>query len=370
MKLQISLKMAAIGLLIHAQTAFSAGVEASANRPVVSIQGNMFLVDGVPTYQGRFWQGNKIEGLLLNARLVQGVFDDENPETRKLFRYPDTGKWDADRNTNEFVAAMPVWHSYGLNSFTVNLQGGSPTGYGNKNWKNSAFTETGELKSAYFDRLSRILDQAEALQMIPIVGLFYFGQDQNLRDEAAVIAAVERTTQWILDKGYRNVLIEINNESNIRAYDHEILKPARVHELINRVKGMRSNGYRLLVSTSFGGRYIPDAHIVEVADFVLIHGNGVKDPAFIKEMVAKTKALPTYRGQPIVFNEDDHYDYDNEANNFKFAIESYAGWGYFDFRRKNESDIRIGYQSVPVDWGINHDRKRAFFNYVKEISGF
>ncbi len=344
-------------------------LEAAAERPVVSIEGNMFLINGSPTYPGRYWRGNKVEGLLLNARLVQGVFDDENPETRELFRYPDTGRWDADRNTNEFVAAMPLWMTHGLNSFTVNLQGGSPTGYGNKNWKNTAYTESGELKSAYFARLKRILDQAERLKMVPIVGLFYFGQDQNLADEAAVINAVDNATEWILEQGYRNVLIEINNESNIRAYDHEILKPARVHELINRVKRKVHNGYRLLVSTSFGGRYIPDTHIAAVSDFILIHGNGVKDPNYIKEMVARTKELPGYWGQPIVFNEDDHYDYDQDANNFKYAIESYASWGYFDFRRKGETDIRIGYQSVPVDWGINHTRKRAFFNYVKEISG-
>ena len=338
-------------------------------RPVVSIEGNMFLIDDVPTYPGRYWNGNKVEGLLLNSRMVQGVFDDENPETRKLFKYPDTGVWDADRNTNEFVAAMPLWNSYGLNSFTINLQGGSPTGYGNKDWKNTAFTETGELKPAYMDRLSRILDKAEELDMIPIVGYFYFGQDQNLKDEKAIVNAVDNVTEWMLDKGYRNVLIEINNESNIRAYDHEILKPGRVHELINRVKATKKNGVSLLTSTSFGGRYIPDDHVIAVSDYILIHGNGVKEPDFIKEMVKQTKSRPSYRGQPIVFNEDDHYDYDYNANNFKYAIESYASWGFFDFRRKDESDIKIGYQSVPVDWGINHDRKREFFDYVNEISG-
>lgn len=342
----------------------------SNHRPVVSIKGNMFLIDGEPTYKGRYWNGNKIEGLLLNSRMVQGVFDDENPETRELFRYPDTGEWDPDRNTDEFVAAMPVWNSYGLNSFTLNMQGGSPTGYGNKNWKNTAFTETGKLKRAYLNRLTRILDKAEELNMVVILGYFYFGQDQNLKDEAAIIHAVDNMTNWLLNKGYRNVLVEINNESNVRAYDHEILKPARVHELINQVKAKHRNGYRLLVTTSFGGGYIPDENIVEVSDYILIHGNGVSDPNYIKEMVTKTKNLSTYKGQPIVFNEDDHYEYDKDANNYKYAIESYASWGFFDFRRKDESDISIGYQSVPVDWGINHQRKQEFFDYTKEISGY
>ncbi len=342
----------------------------SRSRPTVSIDGDRFLVDGKPTYPGRYWRGNKVEGLLLNARLVQGVFDDENPETRRFFHYPDTGVWDPDRNTNEFVKAMSVWHEYGLNAFTINMQGGSPTGYGNKTWKNTGFTAAGDLKQTYLDRLKRILDRAEELKMIVILGYFYFGQDQNVADEAAVIRAVDKLTLWLLENGYGNVLVEINNECDVRSYDHDILKPNRVHELIRRVKQTTRDGRRLLVSTSFKGRAIPTENVVREADFILLHGNGVKEPPFIKEMVKRTKEVPGYRGQPIVFNEDDHYDYDQDANNFKFAIESYASWGYFDFRRGNEKDIRIGYQSVPVDWGVNHERKRDFFEYVKEISGY
>jgi hypothetical protein len=29
----------------------------------------------------------------------------------------------------------------------------------------------------------------------------------------------------------------------------------------------------------------------------------------------------------------------------------------------------MGFQSVPVDWGINSERKKGFFNLVKEITG-
>ena len=59
--------------------------------------------------------------------MVQGVFDDLNPATRPMFAYPD-GPFDAERNTAEFVAAMPSWRSAGLLAFTVNFQGGSPQG--------------------------------------------------------------------------------------------------------------------------------------------------------------------------------------------------------------------------------------------------
>jgi hypothetical protein len=47
----------------------------------VQIRGEQFFVNGQPTYAGQSWDGHRIEGLLLNARLVQGIFDGLNPET-------------------------------------------------------------------------------------------------------------------------------------------------------------------------------------------------------------------------------------------------------------------------------------------------
>ena len=34
----------------------------------------MFFINGWPTHEGRAWQGQKIEGLLMNSRLVRGIF--------------------------------------------------------------------------------------------------------------------------------------------------------------------------------------------------------------------------------------------------------------------------------------------------------
>ena len=77
-------------------------------RTEVTIVGEEFHLNGRPTYEGRVWEGHRLQGLLLNARLVQGIFDDRNPETVGHWAYPDTGRWDAERNTREFLAAMPA----------------------------------------------------------------------------------------------------------------------------------------------------------------------------------------------------------------------------------------------------------------------
>jgi len=146
-------------------------------------------------------------------------------------------------------------------------------------------------------RVERILDEADRLGMAVILGLFYFGQDERLRDEPAIARAVDNAVAWVLGKGYRNVLIEINNECNVR-YDHAILQPARVHELITRAKGITRGGRRLLVSTSYGGGTLPGPEVLAASDFVLLHGNGVSNPDRIAEMVRQTRQLPPSRRSP------------------------------------------------------------------------
>jgi hypothetical protein len=340
---------------------------AAERRTAVSISGDEFRINGQPTYAGRKWKGHDIQGLLMNSRMVQGIFDDLNTNTIAQWVYADTGKWDADRNTREFLAAMPEWRAHGLIAFTINLQGGSPQGYSSQQpWHNSAIAADGSLRADYLARLERILDRADELGMVAILGYFYFGQDERVRDEAAVIRATDEATKWVLDRGYRNLLIEINNECNVR-YAHAILKPERVHELIERVKKTARDGRRLLVSTSYGGGTIPKENVVRSADFLLIHGNGVSDPDKITEMVRKTRAVPGYRPMPILFNEDDHFDFDKPRNNFTAAVSERASWGYFDFRMKGEG-FDEGYQSVPVNWKISSERKRGFFELLGEIT--
>ncbi len=334
----------------------------------ISIVADAFQINGRPTYAGRRWNGKKIEGLLFNSRMVQGIFDDLNPDTVKNWVYPDTGKWDADRNTREFIAAMPSWREHGLLAFTIDLQGGSPRGYSSDQpWHNSAITPEGDLRPEYMGRLKRIMDQADEPGMVVILGVFYFGQDQRLKDEEAVKTALDNAVDWIFEQGYKNVLIEVNNECNVR-YDHAILQPGRVHELIERVKERSRDGRRLLVGTSYGGGTIPKENVVQSSDFLLLHGNGVSDPKRIAEMVRQTRKVTGYRPMPILFNEDDHFDFDKPENNFSAAIGEYASWGYFDFRMKGEG-FDDGYQSVPVNWGISSPRKKAFFAKLKEITG-
>jgi hypothetical protein len=339
---------------------------AEPRRTEVSIRREQFFLNGKPTYPGRFYRGLKIEGLLMNVRAVQAIFDDLNPETRGRWAYPDTRQWDPERNTREFIAALPEWRRNGLLAFTVNLQGGSPEGYSkNQPWENTAIDPNGALRSAYMNRLALILDRADELGMVAIVGYFYFGQDQRVKDEAAVRRAVINATNWLLNRNYRNVLVEVDNECDVKAYDHEILKPARVHELIELVKSIKRGGRRMLVGTSYGGGSPATASVVKASDFLLLHGNGSDDPSRIRKMVQASRKLETWRPMPVLINEDDHFRFNEPDNHMMEALSNYASWGYFE---PGKSDYVDGYQCPPVNWGINTERKRQFFAKLKEVT--
>ncbi len=359
--------LVALSMVVSAGACAAASTQ-PARHTIVSIVGDEFYINGQPTYPGRSWQDHRIEGLLLNARLVQGIFDDLNPETVKRWAYPDTHKWDADRNSDEFICAMPSWREHGLLAFTLNLQGGSPEGYSRgQPWQNSAFNSDGSLREDYLRRLTRILDRADELGMVVILGYFYQAQDRVLDGDDAVKRGVDNATRWLLDRGYRNVIVEINNECD-QHYRNGILQPERVHELIQCAQSIHdARGNRLLVSTSYA-QGVPKQNVADVADFILVHGNGVKAPSRMTESVQKTRALCGEHIKSIVFNEDDHYEFEKPQNNMLAAVAEHASWGFFDYRRSGEP-FDEGFQCVPLNWTISSERKTAFFDLVARITG-
>ncbi len=336
----------------------------------VSISGEDFLINGVPTYKGRTWNGHRIEGLLMNSRMVNGIFDDSNPSTVHMWAYPDTHKWDPNRNTNEFVAAMSDWHAHGLLAVTVNLQGGSPQGFshGAQTWINTGIASNGSLVTAYMARLTKILDRADQLGMVVILGCYYQGQDHRVNGTAAVEAGVDNVTKWVLSHGYTNVLLEINNECD-QHYTNTILQPNNVSQLITRAKNISVGGHRLLVSTSFSQGVPQNNSVPSASDFVLVHGNGVSSPTTIGSDVQKIRSINGNHPKPIVFNEDDHYNFTSSTNNMEQAVINHGSWGYFDYRMSGES-FANGFQSIPADWKIDSTRKTQFFNFLKTVTGF
>jgi hypothetical protein len=348
----------------------------------VAIDGAKFLVNGRPTYEGRTYKGKSVEGLLLNSRMIQALFDDECAATRDRWVYPDSGAWDPDRNTDEFCAHLPEYRSYGLLAVTVGLQGGGSiyTKDVYDHYDNSAFTVEGEFKQPYFDRLARILKAADAAGMVVIVNYFYWKHVARITSDKIVRDITARTTAWLLESGYRNIIVDVANESN-PFWKRPQLEPDHIHELIEIAQGQTLNGRRLLVGASTGGGdQLPTGKWRAIEDIALPHGNGCV-PARLAAKLRLLKATPehTERPRPIVVNEDSVF-----VENLEAAVAEGCSWGFYcqgygsvytdrmDWTvrpREDTYEELSGYQTVPVNWGINTEIKREFFEGVATITG-
>lgn len=272
----------------------------------ISIQGEDFYINGRPTYEARQWNGRRIEGLLLNSRMVQAVFDDECRETASLWKYPDTGTWDPERNTAEFCEMLPEYRKHGLLAVTVGLQGGgsvyTPAVY--DRYRMSAYDTEGKLKERYFSRLLKILSAADECGMAVIVNYFYWKQSKgmSMRNFRDITAAV---TERLLATGYRNILVDIANE--VQCFRPlGVLSQDNVHELIDAAVNVTYEGRKLPVSSSSGGgKLTSSGRWAEMEDFSMPHGNGQK-PAELAAKIRKFRETGEYRKRPrpVIVNED------------------------------------------------------------------
>ncbi len=323
-----------------------------ATQTVAGIVGDAWYINGQIINSG-----SAAEGLLMNSRMVQATFEDENPATVVNWAYPDNSPFDPQRQTDEFIAMVPTYAEQGLNAVTISLQGGRPKS-GSQVWINTAFNADGSLKPGYMQRVAQVIEALDQHGMIAILSYFYFGQDDIFSNEAAIFAAIENATQWVVDQGYTNVIIELANEVGHRAYSHDLLSdPARAHQMVNAARAVAPD---LLYGCSLGGGYIPPDSLIAAADFHLPHGNN-QSARRVAEMVDDIKRSPAYGGEPIVFNEDS-----TNLDNLRSAVSSGAGWGYYD---QGANDYHTGFQSPPTNWGLTTSAKRAFFEEVARLTG-
>jgi hypothetical protein len=194
------------------------------------------------------------------------------------------------------------------------------------------------------------------------VSLFYRWQDEEIATDAGIVAAVDNVTDWILNGGYTNVMLEICNECNVPAFDHDNLYRDNVWELIKEAQD-RSEG-RLLVSASFGGIFKPPSpeSVIRQSDFVALHCDN-QTPEEMISTLRLVRATASYQAdpKPIVFNECG-----TDLTKMDAAVTHRASWGYFDQGANNYVD---GFQSPPVNWRVNTDLKRAFFARTKQLAG-
>jgi len=346
---------------------------------VLTIEGETFHINGRPTYAGRRYHGRSVEGLLFCVRAVQATFDDENwPAVRsydagvgpRSFAYPDSGQWDAERNVEEFCAALPSWKAHGISAVVLCFQGGRPmlnvwkTRCDPQPWINVGFEPDGRLKPAYARRMARCIAALDALGMVALVSFFYFGQTARLENDDAIRRAIREGTEFLAGLNRKNIVIEIANEVALDWQSYHYLQfrslaLENVHHLVRFAQEVCNRA--LPVSASLLASQVPTPDLVRAADLILPHGNDLGPDGHVRK-IEQVRAMPEFaeHPKPIFFNEASA-----DVVDFQAAFESRVSWGYYDH---GVNDYVNGFQAPPVNWSINTFAKRAFFERVRDIT--
>ena len=306
----------------------------------LTIQGEQFMINGQLTYSELAGSKPEAHGLLMNARFIQGIFDDKADPRR----YDRFGRiFDPEQHTDDLIAALPAWYEVGLRGLTVGFQGGGPCfTVDNKTIDNNPFGEDGTtLDAAYAARMDRVIKAADALGMVVIVSYFYGAQTQRLRDGRAVRNAVTTASNFLRDGGYTNVIVEVANEHDVPQFlDHPLLYyPEGVAALCDLAR-LESGG--LPVGCSGRGGSVA-REIAEASDVIFIHGNGCSRQR-LYNMIEKVRSWKLDR--PIVCNEDSQ-----AIGQMEVTYKTRTSWGYYNNMTKQEP---------PADWGITQGEDLFF----------
>ena len=223
------------------------------------------------------------------------------------------------------------------------------------------------------------LTRADELGMVAILGYFYFGQDQRLKDEAAVQRGKDlNATNWILDCWIpeRPGGSEQRVQRLLRPRHSEAASGARTDRAGPEVRletaGDSSSPPALAGRPPEAQREHPDTPItsavVKQSDFVLIHGNGPNDPVLIRALHCRdaqpNRDIGRCRSSSTRIRTSAS---PRPTNHLLASVErGLRLWGYDEQGQNNYQD---GFQSPPVNWTVNTENKKQFFELVKKVTG-
>ena len=299
----------------------------------LTIEGNKLKINDKLIYSEIPGNSPNVHGLMMNARFVQGIFDDKaDPQRFARFGWD---KWDPERHTDELVKALPEWYGYGLRAITVCFQGGMPVfTIENSTIDNNPFSEDGRsVDPAYLGRMDRVIRAADEIGMVVIVSILYQGQSPRMKDGAAVRNSIRTVSKWLKDQGYTNTIIEIANEHTVGNFTKRPLvsDPESMGTLME-IAREASGG--IPVGCSDGG-VVMHKEVALSSDVVLIHGNNARRQVYHRFVKMIKSWTPD---KPIVCNECSPC-----FTNLDVAFDTQTSWGYYN---------NLSKQEPPVRWGI------------------
>lgn len=151
---------------------------AGAGEHTFSVRGDQLLLDGQPF---------KIIGLRCSNALI------------------------SDSTTDALIQQLPAYRESGVNCIGVYFMGsrfGDVKGY----------RPDATLDPIYAQRMGRIIERADALEMVVLVGCLYWSDSRakedliDVWDQSDANRAIANTVRWLRESDYRNVFVDPDNE--------------------------------------------------------------------------------------------------------------------------------------------------------------
>ncbi len=321
------------------------------SKTAYQIQGKDFLINGIKTYADLPNSNPAVHGLLFNARFIQGIFEDKNPNNKGI--YDRFGKkFDSEKHTDELIDHLPAWYEKGIRAITVGIQGGGPI-FTYDNWSvidTGAFSKDGrQMDEGYKNRLTRVIKACDDIGMIVIVSILYQAQSRLFQDGVAMMEAVRTSCAFLKSLPYDNIIIEIANEHDVGDFTkHPIISSSEgMGTLVRLAKEWVDN--RFAVGSSGGGG-LWKKEIVDNSDVILVHGNGLHREEYYRFIKQVSRYAPD---KPIVCNEDSQC-----FSRLEICEATHTSWGYYNNMTKQEP---------PADWSITKGEDEYFSRRLEQL---
>ena len=184
----------------------------------------------------------------------------------------------SDATTEQLIDHLDVFASYGVNAISVYFMGsrfGDVQGY----------LESGELGPGHAERMGRIIQAADQRAMVVLVGCLYWGNTRAKWEswsQREAELAVSNTVAWLSANGYRNTLLDVDNEGmalRAKGFDNRAL-----------VQAAKATDPSILVGTNYRGAPPPEA------DLALHHSDPAPHKPYIESEGSPPSGMPVEGG--------------------------------------------------------------------------
>ena len=278
----------------------------------------------------------------------------------------DRNIFDADKNKGEFIKNLKEWRKSGVNLITVGLQSPNPFAEYYKKareqdkskniaFNSSAIKADGSLNLDFLENAGEIITEANKLGIAVLANILSPACENIFEDEFAVINGIFNATDWLVNKNFADILVNITDVSHT-FYKSSILNGGRIIKVLKSVRERINNKIILGAGIKSFAGVSPKSisEYIELSDFIPVYANSTKTMLEkIYFFQAKNKEIPI-----IVVKGDDLSEKYNSygKNNLAEALENNASWCYYD----QEGFVILKNKSI--DWSKNSSpEKKRFF---------